>query len=116
MMIATRKIQGAFRRKQARKKLRAQRAMLQAEKSGGTTEDKKSAWVEVYDPSSGFNYYYNTDSGETTWEKPTNTQHSTKKHVETELRQSSEKPTGAQLEQEPTIQGSTTDQLDAEDP
>ena len=69
MLIATRKIQGAFRKKQARKKLRQQRANVALQKLEGAPPDNE--WMEIFDPHSQHYYYYNTVTGESTWERPT---------------------------------------------
>ena len=34
--------------------------------------EDKNIWIEQRDPASGRVYYYNSDTGETSWTKPTN--------------------------------------------
>ena len=57
------KIQSAFRAKKARRKVKATRGKAQAE--GATTK-----WTPTLDPSSGYYYYYNTETQECVWEEP----------------------------------------------
>jgi len=60
---ATLLIQSVFRAKRARRAIREQRGMLQAK---GAPES--NGWMKVHDPSSGADYYYNTETGESKWE------------------------------------------------
>ena len=58
-------IQNAYRKKQARRVLRAKAAAKHAEE-----QVPVDGWVEQMDPHSGEYYYYNVDTGEQTWDIP----------------------------------------------
>jgi hypothetical protein len=65
LLIATRKIQSAWRKKKARQKSReynAQRAMEGAPEGG--------VWIRMDDPASGFPYWYHRETHETVWSNP----------------------------------------------
>ena len=65
MVRAAMALQRCYRKKQARKVLRAKRAMEHA-----AEQVPVDGWVEQMDPGSGEFYYYNVDSGEQTWDIP----------------------------------------------
>ena len=58
-------IQRSYRTKQARKVMRAKRAMEHA-----AEQVPVEGWVEQMDPGSGEFYYYNVDTGDQTWDIP----------------------------------------------
>ena len=71
LLLATRKIQNVFRAKQARKKMRVKRAEKFVESRPNTPADVgMSEWIEMMDHGSGYPYYYNTHTHETTWDDP----------------------------------------------
>ena len=69
LLVAARRVQAAYRAKQARKKVREKRAdnaAHEAEEKGG----KHHKWILQHDKASGFDYYYNTETHESSWERP----------------------------------------------
>ena len=69
LLIAARRVQSAYRAKQARKKMREKRAdknAHDAEEKGGVHHK----WILQHDKRSGYDYYYNTETHESSWEKP----------------------------------------------
>ena len=76
LLLAAKKIQSVYRAKQARKKMRAKRAekVVASRPStpavqGGATA-WQSPWVEMYDQHSGYPYWYNSVTHETSWMDP----------------------------------------------
>eukprot|EP00948_MAST-09A_sp_MAST-9A-sp1_P003634 g3634.t1 len=66
------KIQCTWRAKVARRRAR-EKAGEDSAMADALTEKlfkKSSKWIEGYDPASGLNYYYNTETEESQWEKP----------------------------------------------
>ena len=71
MLKAALKIQSAFRARAARVKVRMTRGVEVAAKAGRSKKKKTSVWYECVDPADGGTaYYYNSETGETTWDKP----------------------------------------------
>ena len=68
LLIATRKIQAAYRAKQARYRIRSKRAERTI--SDINDLDADVVWIKVMDPSSGYPYWYHKDTHEVTWEQP----------------------------------------------
>ena len=66
LLVATRKIQGLWRKRQARKKSRLFAAEKAAEEGGYS----RSIWIRMDDPQSGFPYWYHRDTHEVTWDDP----------------------------------------------
>ena len=64
LLIAARKVQAVFRAKQGRKEMREKRAQKDAQDHG------KSGWIKEHDATSGYDFWYNTETGESTWEDP----------------------------------------------
>ena len=68
LLCAARKVQSAYRAKKARKKMREMRAEKHA-----VEEEKKHGhhkWIMEHDKASGFDYYFNTETHESSWERP----------------------------------------------
>ena len=65
LLIATRKIQSAYRKKQARKKSRRFNA---EQADSAATGD--AIWIRMDDPSSGFPYWYHRETHQVTWDNP----------------------------------------------
>jgi len=73
LLVATRKIQSVYRAKQARQRMRGLRAEKIASSRPNTAEGEglqHSPWVEMFDQRSGYPYWYNSLTHETTWEDP----------------------------------------------
>ena len=62
-LFAALMVQKAWRKKLARRDVRAQRGKVAAKQSD-------SIWQAIRDPASGFDYYYNSETGDMQWEKP----------------------------------------------
>lgn len=74
-VAAALKIQTTFSENTLRKDVEDRMEAYQMKKGGIFYEKgkkKKSPWVEQYDPQSGNYYYYNSETQETTWDRPEN--------------------------------------------
>ncbi len=60
------RIQAVFRAKKARMRMRGVKAIAKAEEAGKPA----STWIEEWDEASGYPYYTNTETGETTCDGP----------------------------------------------
>eukprot|EP00948_MAST-09A_sp_MAST-9A-sp1_P003113 g3113.t1 len=62
------RIQGVYRKKQARAVMRAKKAAMQLSEDGGPADGQ--VWSPILDEESGCYYYYNNETEEVTWDKP----------------------------------------------
>jgi acyl-CoA-binding protein len=71
LLVACRKIQSVYRAKQARQKMRGLRAKKKSQQNLlATTTKQPPKWTKCFDKQSGYHYYYNNSTGDTSWEKP----------------------------------------------
>ena len=73
LLVATKRIQSAYRAKQARQRMRGVRAehFVHSRPSSRANGDTiTSVWVEMVDSHSGYPYWYNSETNETTWDDP----------------------------------------------
>ncbi|KAG7377339.1 hypothetical protein PHYPSEUDO_011842 [Phytophthora pseudosyringae] len=61
------RIQRAFRYSRAKRRLAR---LVDADAAEDTATKPASAWVELFDESSGYVYYYHTETGQSVWERP----------------------------------------------
>ncbi len=81
LRLAARKVQEVFRAKQARKALRTRRASVTAKKAeaaGG----KQKLWIKIHDPQSKADYWFNTETEESSWDPPEGTEEHKKQQEE----------------------------------
>ncbi len=87
-------IQGAYRKKQARRVMLTQLGLQ--DKSGQVPDH---GWLTEHDKQSGYDYYVNVDTGEMVWEKPAEIVHVEKKEQEQKRKEQAKAKTKAHVQE-----------------